>query len=109
MNTKLMHPRNTSISQIQRIIELVAQEWGVTKEILLGRVRTQNIAFPRQVAMTLSREHTGLSLQDIGLAFGGRDHGTVIHAKKVVTKAIQGDKVLARHIQNVVDKLNVEN
>jgi chromosomal replication initiator protein len=47
--------------------------------------RTANIAFPRQVAMYLARRDTKVSLHEIGETFGGRDHGTVLHACKTVS------------------------
>jgi chromosomal replication initiator protein len=51
---------------------------------MTSKRRPANIAFPRQVAMYLSRCHTKASLNEIGDAFGGRDHGTVLHACKTV-------------------------
>ena len=48
-----------------------------------------NIAFPRQIAMYLARELTKMSLNEIGDAFGGRDHGTVLHACKLVKRRMQ--------------------
>jgi chromosomal replication initiator protein len=57
----------------------VAAEWGVTPEALASKRRTKEIVEPRQVAMHLCREILGMTLSDIGAAFGGRDHSTVIH------------------------------
>ena len=57
----------------------VAAEWGVTPEALSSKRRTREIVEPRQVAMHLCREILGMTLSDIGAAFGGRDHSTVIH------------------------------
>ena len=53
---------------------------------MTSKRRPANIAFPRQVAMYLARELTKASLNEIGEAFGGRDHGTVLHACKLVKK-----------------------
>jgi len=58
----------------------VAAEWGVTVEGLRSKTRTKNLTVPRQVAMYLAREVLGLQLVEIGQAFGGRDHSTVIHS-----------------------------
>ena len=58
---------------------------------LTGKRRPNSIAFPRQIAMYLSRRLTECSLKDIGQAFGGRDHGTVIHANKLVASRMEED------------------
>ena len=66
-----------SVSFIQKA---VAQEWGVTPEGLRSKTRTKTLTIPRQAAMFLCREILGLQLVEIGNAFGGRDHSTVIHS-----------------------------
>jgi chromosomal replication initiator protein len=72
-----------TIEQIQR---RVAEHFDVRLADMTSKRRPANIAFPRQVAMYLSRELTKASLNEIGEAFGGRDHGTVLHACKLVKK-----------------------
>ena len=72
--------RAVTIEQIQR---KVAEHFDVRLADMTSKRRPANIAFPRQVAMFLSRELTNSSLSDIGDAFGGKDHGTVIHACKL--------------------------
>jgi chromosomal replication initiator protein len=67
------------------IQQRVASEWGVTVEGLRSKTRTKNLTVPRQVAMYLAREVLGLQLVEIGQAFGGRDHSTVIHSLERVT------------------------
>src|SRR5215510_12741110 len=62
------------------IQQAVAKEWGVTTEGLRSKTRTKNLTVPRQVAMYLMRELLGMQLVEIGAAFGGRDHSTVIHS-----------------------------
>ena len=62
------------------IIKVVAEHYNIKQEELFNKKRTQNIAFPRQVAMYLCRELADLSYPRIGELFGGRDHTTVIHA-----------------------------
>jgi chromosomal replication initiator protein len=59
---------------------LVAAEWGITVDGLQSKTRTKTLTIPRQVAMFLAREVLGMQLVEIGLAFGGRDHSTVIHS-----------------------------
>jgi chromosomal replication initiator protein len=69
--------RQDRMGQIQA---RVAGEWGVTVDGLQSKTRTKNLTVPRQVAMYLAREVLGLQLVEIGQAFGGRDHSTVIHS-----------------------------
>ncbi len=81
--------KSVTIDQIQR---RVAEHYDVRLADMTSKRRPANIAFPRQVAMYLSRELTKSSLSDIGDAFGGKDHGTVIHACKLVKKRIEEDE-----------------
>ncbi|MEO6052475.1 MAG: chromosomal replication initiator protein DnaA, partial [Chthoniobacterales bacterium] len=81
--------RVVSIDQIQR---KVAEHYDVRLADMTSKRRPANIAFPRQIAMYLSRELTSSSLADIGDAFGGKDHGTVIHACKLVKKRMDEDE-----------------
>ncbi|HEY6111850.1 MAG TPA: chromosomal replication initiator protein DnaA [Chthoniobacterales bacterium] len=74
---------SVTIEQIQR---RVAEHFDVRLADMTSKRRPANIAFPRQVAMYLARELTKASLNEIGDAFGGRDHGTVLHACKLVKK-----------------------
>src|SRR6478736_3632112 len=74
-----------TIEQIQR---KVAEHFDVRLADMTSKRRPASIAFPRQVAMYLARELTKASLNEIGDAFGGRDHGTVLHACKLVKKRI---------------------
>jgi chromosomal replication initiator protein len=86
---------------IERIQELVCERFGVTKDELTGDRRSQNIVYPRQVAMYLSRELTDSSLPKIGKEFGGRDHTTVIHATSKIARLIRED----RSVYNLVQEL----
>ncbi len=72
-----------TIEQIQR---RVAEHFDVRIADMTSKRRPANIAFPRQIAMYLARELTKASLNEIGDAFGGRDHGTVLHACKLVKR-----------------------
>jgi chromosomal replication initiator protein len=72
-----------TIEQIQR---RVAEHFDVRVADMTSKRRPASIAFPRQVAMYLARELTKASLNEIGEAFGGRDHGTVLHACKLVKR-----------------------
>jgi chromosomal replication initiator protein len=75
-----------TIEQIQR---RVAEHFDVRLADMTSKRRPANIAFPRQVAMYLARELTKASLNEIGDAFGGRDHGTVLHACKLVKRRMR--------------------
>jgi chromosomal replication initiator protein len=80
--------RQITIDSIQRA---VAEHYDVRLADMTSRRRPASIAFPRQIAMYLSRSLTKGSLMEIGEAFGGRDHGTVIHACKKVVERIDDE------------------
>jgi len=86
---------------IRRIQELVSERFELTMDELCGDKRSQNIVYPRQVAMYLSRELTDSSLPKIGKEFGGRDHTTVIHATSKIARLIRED----RSVYNLVQEL----
>jgi len=76
----------------------VSKEWGVTNEGLRSKTRTKNLTVPRQVAMYLMRELLGMQLVEIGAAFGGRDHSTVIHSLERVTAMMNEDPSFAQRV-----------
>jgi len=86
---------------IERIQETVIDRFGLSLDELCGERRSQNIVYPRQVAMYLSRELTDSSLPKIGRHFGGRDHTTVIHATTKIARLIRED----RSVYNLVQEL----
>jgi chromosomal replication initiator protein len=86
---------------IERIQETVSDRFGLSLAELCGDKRSQNIVYPRQVAMYLSRELTDSSLPKIGKQFGGRDHTTVIHATSKIARMIRED----RSVYNLVQEL----
>lgn len=88
--------RAVSIDQVQR---KVAEHYDVRLADMTSKRRPANIAFPRQIAMFISRRLTKNSLQDIGEAFGGRDHGTVIHACKTVQDRMDKEESLRQVIR----------
>jgi chromosomal replication initiator protein len=87
-----------SIEQIQ---QTVVERFSMSLQELTGDRRSQQIVYPRQVAMYLCRELTDSSLPKIGKKFGGRDHTTVIHATSKIAKLIQED----RNVYNLVQEL----
>jgi len=90
---------------IDAIQKKVAEHFDVRLADMTSKRRPANIAFPRQVAMYLSRLMTGVSLADIGDAFGGRDHGTVIHACKRVEAKSRDDEQLRLTLSRLDDEL----
>ena len=86
---------------VESIQELVCERFSVTLGELTGHRRSQNIVYPRQVAMYLARELTDSSLPKIGKEFGGRDHTTVIHATSKIARLIRED----RSVYNLVQEL----
>ena len=86
-------------------IELIQHEvcryFGVAKADLVGQSRSKGFAYPRQIAMYLSRELTDESLPKIGKAFGGRDHSTVMHATAKISNLINSDRDVFSQIHEI--------
>jgi chromosomal replication initiator protein len=94
--------RNVGIEQIQK---RVAEHFDVRFADMTSKRRPKNIAFPRQVAMYLARELTKMSLMEIGDAFGGRDHGTVLHAHRLVKDRMTGDDKTRQVVRFLAEQL----
>jgi chromosomal replication initiator protein len=97
----LFQEETMSCTTIDVIQHRVAEFYALKTADLLGKRRPANIAMARQIAMYLSRALTTQSLVDIGLAFGGRDHGTVIHACKSVENMMEQDEVIRRNVEHL--------
>ncbi len=91
---------------IPEIQEATCRHFGLSSEELLSSARTPRIAWPRQVAMFLSRELTGESLPAIGRHFGGRDHTTVLHACRRTTARITEDEASRLVVETLCEKLH---
>ncbi len=87
------------------IIKVVAEHYNIKEEELFNKKRTQNIAYPRQIAMYLCRELADLSYPRIGELFGGRDHTTVIHAYEKISKNKTTSLTLQNEIQKMIEIL----
>jgi chromosomal replication initiator protein len=99
---KDVFPQGQSVEiSIRRIQETVSERFGMTVNELCSAKRSQSIAYPRQVAMYLSRALTDSSLPKIGKEFGGRDHTTVMHANAKIEGMIRED----RSVYNLVQEL----
>lgn len=90
--------RSQSLSA-ESIKEAVAEYFGISVKDLVGKKRLRAIARPRQIAMALTREFTKESFPDIGQAFGGRDHTTVMHACDKVAELLQTDPMFQKDYQ----------
>ena len=90
----------------ETIQKRVATHYDIRLADMTSKRRTANIAFPRQVAMYLCRSMTRASLQEIGEAFGGRDHGTVIHACRLVDERLKEDTGLKQAINQLTKQLS---
>lgn len=87
------------------IIKVVAEHYNIKEEELFNKKRTQNIAYPRQIAMYLCRELADLSYPRIGELFGGRDHTTVIHAYEKISKNKNTNLALQSELQEMTNIL----
>ncbi|MBT2575068.1 chromosomal replication initiator protein DnaA [Bacillus sp. ISL-51] len=95
-------PKVITIKEIQRI---VGQQFNIKLEDFKAKKRTKSVAYPRQIAMYLSREMTDSSLPKIGEEFGGRDHTTVIHAHEKISKLLIDDEQLQQHVKEIKEQL----
>lgn len=95
-------PKVITIHDIQTVI---GEHFSVKLEDFAAKKRTKSVAFPRQIAMYLSRELTDFSLPKIGEEFGGRDHTTVIHAHEKISKLLDSDQDLQKKLQDIVEQL----
>ena len=88
---EILHEEGRYTINIDAIQKRVAEHFDIRLADMTSKRRPENIAFPRQVAMFLAREMTESSLSTIGEAFGGRDHGTVLYACRVVKDRMEVD------------------
>ncbi len=87
------------------IKETVAKYFSIEKDDLSGNKRSNDIAFPRQIAMYLCREVANMSYPQIGIDFGGRDHSTVMHACKKIEKEVKeknNTKLIVDSVKNII-------
>jgi chromosomal replication initiator protein len=94
--------RRISVDAIQRV---TAERYNCRFSDMKSKKRTKQIAFPRQIAMYLSRELTSHSLSEIGASFGGKDHTTIIHAYEKIEEMLTTDIVLLSEVENLKKQL----
>jgi len=102
----LLHEEAASKVTLEQIQQKVADYYKIRLSELVGRRRTSAIVFPRQVAMYICRTLTSDPLKAIGDAFGGRDHGTVIHACKQVENMMDQDGSVKRGVDYLIKQLS---
>jgi chromosomal replication initiator protein len=100
---EILHEEGRYAITIESIQKKVAEHFDLRLADMTGKRRPEHIAFPRQIAMFLARQLTESSFNEIGEAFGGRDHGTVLHACRLVKDRMQVDAQV-RHIINFLEK-----
>ncbi len=98
-----LHQKLVTLENIQKT---VADYFKIRMSDLLSKKRTRSIARPRQIAMALAKELTSHSLPEIGEAFGGRDHTTVLHACRKVAELIETDNRIAEDHRNLFRSLS---
>ncbi len=100
---EVLHEEGRFTINMEVIQKKVAEHFDIRLADMTSKRRPENIAFPRQIAMYLSRELTENSLSTIGEAFGGRDHGTVLHACRLVKGRMEVDSNV-RHVVSYIEK-----
>lgn len=100
---EILHEEGRFAISIEVIQKKVAEHFDIRLADMTSKRRPENIAFPRQIAMFLSRQMTENSLSAIGEAFGGRDHGTVLHACRLVKDRMEVDSSV-RQVVSVLEK-----
>lgn len=101
----IISKKNSKQITIDSIQETVANYYNLRIDDFKSKRRTKNVAFPRQIAMFLSRKLTDMSLPKIGEEFGGRDHTTVIHAYEKISKDLEDDEGLKETISELINKI----
>jgi chromosomal replication initiator protein len=91
---------------VENIQKLVCNYFDLKVQQLKSRTNAQKIAFPRQIAMYLTKQLTSCSLQEIGRRFGGKHHSTVLHAIEKITAKRASDPEFARMVQSFTEKLH---
>lgn len=92
----------------ERVQEIVASYYNIRPEDMVGSKRSNNIAYPRQIAMYLSRQMLDISLPKLGEHFGGRDHTTIIHGINKIQENLKTDKNLQTVIFELENRIKGE-
>ena len=101
-------PRATVPPTVERIQAATCELFGITRDELLSASRAQRVAWPRQLAMYLAREHTSHSLPAIARAFGGRNHTTVLHACRRASERLAGDPDASDTVRTLAERIHAD-
>lgn len=103
---KELKNNNQPISVInQRIIEYVSNTYGVTEDDIMSEKRDKKIKDARQIAIYVMREITGMTLNEIGIYFGGKTHSTIRHSIEIVTKKMEGEFEYKKTIEDIIKNI----
>lgn len=100
-----LHHSKEKIITVEYIQEVVAKYYNISPNDFKIQRKTSDIAFPRQIAMYLSKQLTGISLKDIGREFGGKDHSTIIYAINKIESILNVDpntKIIVENIKKMI-------
>ena len=107
-----LYPRSSSPGRRVRTVEEIqtatCKHFDISPAELLSSSRIQRLAWPRQLAMYLTRELTGESLPSIGRHFGGRDHTTVMHACRRTSARIDADDAARQAVEKLCRSLDCD-
>jgi chromosomal replication initiator protein len=97
-------PRRHDV-QPEEVVRTVASTFGIPLDRMLSRDRSRDVALPRQIAMYLLREEINISLPQIGVALGGRDHTTILYGCEKVADMLERDDRLRRQVIEIKEQL----
>lgn len=103
--SEILHEEGQKTITIEVIQKRVAEHYDIRLADMTSKRRPENIAFPRQIAMYLSRQLTDFSLSAVGEAFGGRDHGTVLHACRLIKDRMEIDTNVRQAVNHLERQL----
>ena len=98
---EIIDSRKVKIITAEMIMQSVSDYYNVTLSEMVGPTRKREITIPRQVAIYLTREMTGMSLPQIGTVFGGRDHTTILHSCKVMENTVRDDPGMRNLVNSI--------
>jgi chromosomal replication initiator protein len=99
--------KEEKVITIDQIQKKVAESFSVSVSDLKAKTRTKAVALPRQIAMYVARQLTHASLAEIGRAFGGKDHTTVLHAVDKVQSLLQDDAKLRKNVESLIHSIKL--
>ena len=91
---------------VESIQKVVSEYFGIKVQDIKAKKRTKEVANARQIAMYLAKRYTHLSLSEIGRCFGGKDHATVIYAKRQIEEKMEKDENLNKSIENIIKEIS---